>query len=99
VAIGMVLAHQFSARMNLASPDAAARVSAHLHEVGLPTRLADIPGDLPDAEKLVELMAQDKKVSRGRFTFILTKAIGKAFIAHDVPPAEVTAFLKERLPG
>jgi 3-dehydroquinate synthase len=83
--------------MNLASPDDAGRVAAHLGEVGLPTRLADIPGDLPDAERLVELMAQDKKVSRGRFTFILTKGIGQAFIADDVPPAEVAAFLREGL--
>ncbi len=50
VAIGMVLAHQFSARMNLASPDAATRVEAHLKAVGLPTTIADIPGPaLPTA--------------------------------------------------
>lgn len=36
VAIGMALAHRFSARMNLASPDDADRVEAHLKTVGLP---------------------------------------------------------------
>jgi 3-dehydroquinate synthase len=46
VAIGMVLAHEFSARMNLASPDDAARVQRHLSEVGLPTRMSDIEGDI-----------------------------------------------------
>src|ERR1700712_920843 len=47
VAIGMVLAHQFSSRLNLASPDDAKRVEAHLKAVGLPTRMDDIPGQLP----------------------------------------------------
>ncbi|MGO7748683.1 3-dehydroquinate synthase, partial [Rhizobium ruizarguesonis] len=44
VSIGMVLAHEFSARMNLASPEDARRVERHLKEVGLPTRMSDIPG-------------------------------------------------------
>ncbi|WP_431461098.1 3-dehydroquinate synthase family protein, partial [Klebsiella pneumoniae] len=70
VAIGMALAHRFSARLNLASPDDAARVESHLRAVGLPWRLADIPGDLPGAEKLFDYITQDKKVSRGALTFI-----------------------------
>jgi 3-dehydroquinate synthase len=99
VAIGMVLAHQFSARMNLASPDDAARVAAHLGDAGLPTRMSDIPGVLPDADRLLELMAQDKKVKRGRFTFILTRGVGRSFIADDVPQSEVLSFLAEKLTG
>ena len=97
VAIGMALAHRFSTRMNLASPDAAARVEAHLRDVGLPTRLSDIPGELPDAEKLLTYIAQDKKVSRGALTFILTHGIGQSFIAKDVPSSEVLAFLRDSL--
>ena len=99
VAIGMALAHRFSARMNLASPDDAARVEAHLKAVGLPWRLADVPGGLPDAEALLSFIAQDKKVSRGALTFILTRGIGQAFIARDVPASEVLSFLKENHPG
>jgi len=99
VAIGMALAHRFSARMNLASPDAAARVEAHLKAVGLPWRMADIAGDLPDAEALLGFIGQDKKVSRGTLTFILTHGIGQSFIARDVPASEVLAFLKENHPG
>lgn len=93
VAIGMALAHRFSARLNLASPDDAERVEAHLRAVGLPSRMADIPGELPDAEALLGFIAQDKKVSRGALTFILTSGIGQAFIAKDVPPSEVLSFL------
>ncbi len=97
VAIGMALAHRFSARLNQASPDDAARVEAHLTAVGLPTRLADVPGGLPDAQKLLDYIAQDKKVSRGALTFILTRGIGKSFIAKDVPASEVLGFLQDSL--
>ncbi|TPK74495.1 3-dehydroquinate synthase [Mesorhizobium sp. B2-4-18] len=99
VAIGMALAYRFSSRLNLASPDDAARVEAHLRAVGLPWRMADIPGDLPDADALLSFITQDKKVSRGALTFILTRGIGEAFIAKDVPASEVLAFLRENHPG
>ena len=42
-------------------------------------------------------IAQDKKVERGKLTFILARAIGDAFVARDVPTSEVEAFLKEKL--
>ncbi|RWB67000.1 MAG: 3-dehydroquinate synthase [Mesorhizobium sp.] len=99
VAIGMALAHRFSARLNLASPDDAERVEAHLSAVGLPWRMADIPGELPDAEALLSFITQDKKVSRGALTFILTRGIGQSFIAKDVPPSEVLSFLKMSHPA
>ncbi|WP_026620223.1 3-dehydroquinate synthase [Ensifer sp. WSM1721] len=98
VAIGMVLAHEFSARMNLASPDDARRVEAHLRAVGLPTRMGDIPGTLPPAERLMEAIVQDKKVKGGKLTFILTRGIGQSFVADDVPSSEVLSFLKEKHP-
>lgn len=99
VAIGMALAHRFSARLNLASPDDAERVESHLRAVGLPWRLADVPGGLPDAETLLGYIQQDKKVSRGALTFILTRGIGQSFVAKDVPTSEVLAFLRENHPG
>ncbi|MBX5183109.1 3-dehydroquinate synthase [Rhizobium sp. NZLR5] len=98
VAIGMVLAHEFSARMNLASPDDARRVERHLKEVGLPTRMSDIPGELPPAETLMDAIAQDKKVKSGKLTFILTRGIGQSFVADDVPASEVISFLREKHP-
>ena len=93
VAIGMALAHRFSAHMNLASPDDARRVEAHLKAVGLPTRISDMPGDRPDAATLMRFIGQDKKVSRGTLTFILTRGVGQSFIAKDVPPSAVESFL------
>lgn len=99
VAIGMALAHRFSARLNLASPDDAARVEAHLRAVGLPTRIQDIPGALPDAGQLFQFITQDKKVTRGALTFILTHGVGQSFIAKDVPASEVVGFLENMLAG
>ncbi len=98
VSIGMVLAHEFSARMNLASPDDAKRVERHLKDVGLPTRMSEIPGTLPPADVLMDAIAQDKKVKSGKLTFILTHGIGQSFVANDVPASEVLSFLKEKHP-
>ena len=51
----------------------------------------------PTLEPLMELMAQDKKVKRGMLTFILVRGIGAAFVEHGVDPAQVLAFLSEKL--
>ncbi|HCL67557.1 MAG TPA: 3-dehydroquinate synthase [Rhizobium sp.] len=98
VAIGTVLAHQFSARLNLASPDDTARVKAHLKAVGLPTAMSDIEGELPPTDILMDAIAQDKKVKGGKLTFILTRGIGQSFVADDVPSSEVFSFLEEMQP-
>jgi 3-dehydroquinate synthetase len=42
-------------------------------------------------------IALDKKVSEGRFTFILARAIGQAFITQDVAPESLNALLEESL--
>src|SRR5437868_14894696 len=101
VAIGMVLAAQFSAQLGMISASEAARVERHLAEAGLPTHLQDIAGfaqeGLADADALMTLMAQDKKVKRGKLAFILLEAIGRAVIAPNVEPSLVRDFLKEKL--
>ncbi len=43
------------------------------------------------------LMAQDKKVKRGKLTFILLEAVGRAAIAKDVEPSLVRDFLQAKL--
>lgn len=101
VAIGMTLAAQFSAKLGMIGEADALRVERHLIEAGLPTRLQDIAGfaqeGLADADALMALMAQDKKVKRGKLTFILLEAVGRAVIAKDVDPAPVRDFLKDKL--
>jgi 3-dehydroquinate synthase len=93
----MVLAFGLSAKLGHCKPDDVKRVAAHLSEVGLPTRISQIPGGGFDAETLMSHMAQDKKVKRGKLTFILVRGVGRAFIANDVPADAVKAFLAESL--
>ncbi len=97
VALGMVLAFKLSAKLKRCKPADVARVVSHLDKVGLPTRLAQIPGALPGPDGLLSLMAQDKKVSRGKLVFILAKGIGKAFVAKNVDTEIVRALLEEAL--
>ncbi len=97
IAIGMVLAFAFSARRGLCSQQDADRVVRHLAAVGLPTRISDIPGERPDADRLIELIGQDKKVRRGRLTFILAHGIGRSFIAPDIEVGDVREFLNDQL--
>ncbi|UFX44993.1 3-dehydroquinate synthase [Bradyrhizobium sp. 41S5] len=101
VAVGMVLAAEFSAQLGMISSDDAARIARHLSAVGLPTRLQDIAGftqeGLADADALLALMAQDKKVKRGKLTFILLEAVGRAVIANNVEPQPVRDFLQAKL--
>jgi 3-dehydroquinate synthase len=97
IALGMTLAFAFSAKRGLLPRSEAERVERHLAAVGLPIHLSCVPGGPPDADRLMELIAQDKKVKRGRLTFILARAVGASFVAPDVDAAEVRAFLVEKL--
>jgi 3-dehydroquinate synthetase len=97
IAIGMVLAFQLSARLGLCSEAEVKRVAAHFAAAGLPTRLADIPGSLPPAADLLDLMEQDKKVRRGALTFILVRGIGKAFVQTGVEAAPVHALIDQAI--
>jgi len=96
VALGTSLAFEFSARKKLIPESEAARASAHFAAVGLPTQLKDVSGSIPGVDALMDLIAQDKKVKRGKLTFILARGIGQAFIENNVDPAEVRVFLAER---
>ncbi len=97
VAIGIILAHQFSAELNLISSILTQRIETHFKVVGLPTQLQDIPGKLPDAEILMTFMAQDKKILKNRLTLILIRGLGQSFIAKNVAPNTVLNFLKQKL--
>jgi len=93
VGVGMALAFRFSARQGLTDGQEAGRAGAAIAASGLPTRLDDVPGHPFDAGRLVSHMAQDKKAEAGRLTFILTRALGDAFVAKDVDAGAVRDFL------
>jgi 3-dehydroquinate synthase len=98
IGLGMSLAFEFSARRGLISNETAARVIAHLADVGLPTYVKAVPGgNWPTVDAMMDLISQDKKVKRGQLTFILVRGIGEAFVSRDVEAAEVRAFIAEKL--
>ncbi|WP_425091580.1 3-dehydroquinate synthase [Tropicimonas sp. S265A] len=97
VAIGCALAFELSSRLGLCSQEDPSRVRAHLRDMGMKTDLRDIEGTLPDAEGLLDLMAQDKKVLDGQLRFILARGIGDAFVTADVPRQAVKTLLEDAL--
>jgi len=84
VALGCVLAFETSIRMGLCPEEDLEPVRDHLTAVGLPTRIFQIPGPVPDVDAIMSAMAQDKKVQAGELHFILTRGIGSAFRTGDV---------------
>lgn len=93
VALGCCMAFRYSAREGLCSADDVERVEAVVAAAGLPTRL-DQAGSFA-ADRLLALMAGDKKAEGGALTLILARGIGHAFVAKGVDAAQVQAFLIE----
>jgi 3-dehydroquinate synthase len=99
VALGMVLAFEFSARKGLVTPADSASAAAHIAAVGLPTHLKDVRGGVPPVDVMMDLIAQDKKVRRGALTFILVRGIGRAFVESNIDAAELRTFLTGKMTG
>ena len=97
VAIGCGLAFDLSQRLGFCPQEDPGRVHTHLRSMGMKANLHDIDGALPDADRLLALMGQDKKVIDGRLRFVLARAIGQAFVAEDVAPEQVIAVLRDAL--
>jgi len=99
VSIGMALAFQYSARKGLLPQAEAERAVRHLSAAGLPVKISDFSNEKLDADRLMGLIAQDKKVKRGTLTFILVRGVGKSFIAANVDSADIREFLSGKLAG
>ena len=99
VAIGCALAFELSQKLGVCSQEAPSRVRQHLAAMGMKKDLSDIAGDLPDADGLISLMGQDKKVTDGKIAFILARSIGDAFVEKNVDMAVVKTVLEEALGG
>ncbi|HEU0155875.1 MAG TPA: 3-dehydroquinate synthase family protein, partial [Stellaceae bacterium] len=95
VALGMVLAFDFAARLGIAPAADSERVRRHFAATGLPTCLAEIGLAGIPADRLLAHMAKDKKVRDGRITLILSRQIGDAFVMKDAPADKLRDFLAE----
>ena len=96
VGLGMAQAARLSVDLGLCPKKDAQALVNHLASAGLPISQTDVKGGPFEAINLVNAMAQDKKVSQGVMTFILMKAIGKAFITNDVSAKQITTFLQNQ---
>ena len=100
VSMGMVMAFDLSSRIGLCSRQDYERVEQHLISVGLPTRASFInPAIKANADQLLDIMGNDKKVKQGKINFILVKRIGEAFVTADVPLEVVRSVLNDSLGG
>jgi 3-dehydroquinate synthase len=88
VAIGMVAEARIASLMGKLARNDAARLEKIIQESGLPTQIPAL-----DKKKLLQAMGHDKKVKKGRLTFVLLKSIGEACITTDVDPALVQEVL------
>ncbi len=93
VAIGMLLAAEFSAELGVASADDAARLKRLLQAFGLPTA---IPHGI-HAEAMLNKMRLDKKARHGELWLVLWRGIGQAFIAQDVSAEALLQFLQNKI--
>ena len=93
VALGMMLAFDFAAKLGLVATAEGERVRRHFAATGLPTRFAEVGLAGTPAERLLAHMGKDKKVRDGRITLILPRQIGDAFVMKDAPAPELRDFL------
>lgn len=94
IALGMVHAAQYSVQQGTLTQEDAILIKDMIKNASLPTELKEIFSQYT-AQEILSLMMQDKKVSDGKLTFILYKAIGEAIIQKDIPVSQMEAFLNE----
>ena len=86
VAAGMVMAAELSALMGQLKKTEVSRVRELLRRAGLP-----VSGPALAPERMLELMALDKKAAKGRTRFIVLESIGRAALRADIDTRAVRA--------
>ena len=91
VAAGLCLAADLSARLGRIDAEDVRRVERLVESANLPIRA---PGEL-SAERMVDLMAVDKKIKGGKLRVVLLSAVGKAVLDGDFDPGALKETLEE----
>jgi 3-dehydroquinate synthase len=81
IAAGMVMAAELSARLGLIPGPDLERVRKLVARAGQP-----VAGPALYAERILELMAVDKKAAKGKIRFVVLDSIGRARVQGDVDP-------------
>ncbi len=100
IALGMVLAGEYSFKEGYCGSQVASRLKTHLGDYGLPVSFADIrklTGRAPTLDELFSFMEQDKKVKDGEMTLVLFRGMGDTFVARNVGRSGIRAFLQSQL--
>ncbi|MER2520284.1 MAG: 3-dehydroquinate synthase [Bdellovibrionales bacterium] len=95
VSIGMIMAMKLSARLKLCAPQDADQLGNHLQEVGLP--ILPPASNSVSVDRLIEMMAMDKKAQAGKLTLVLARGIGQAFVQQGVDAQSVRSIWEETL--
>lgn len=99
VSIGMCMAFDLSVRLGYCPAEDAEKVKEHLHAMQLPVTVRAIAGLETDAMELVFHMRKDKKAKDGKLNLILTRGIGKAFVAENIDEYDIKQILQDDLNG
>ena len=91
VAAGLCLAADLSARLGRIDTDDVLRVEKLVQSTGLPSRA---PAEL-STDRMLELMAVDKKIRGGKLRLVLLNAIGEAELDGDFDPRALRETLEE----
>lgn len=91
VAMGLVAAANLSARLGHGTAELQNRIESALESTALPTR---IPADV-NPQRLLKVMASDKKKKAGRLRFVMLRDIGDVFVTDKVDREAVIETLKE----
>ncbi len=94
VAVGMLLAADFSARLGWISAADVSRVRRLLIAAKLPVDLPDI-----GAQEFLALMGQDKKVLAGKLRLVLLRQLGDGVISKDFDLDLLLQTLQQKTPG
>ena len=86
----MAIAAELSQRLGLLDEDAAERVRRLIARAGLP-----VSGPRLGAERYLELMRHDKKVSAGKLRLVLLQGIGRALTSSQAPEADIIAAIND----
>ncbi|MDX1609151.1 MAG: 3-dehydroquinate synthase [Halofilum sp. (in: g-proteobacteria)] len=94
IAAGMCMAARLSERLGRIDAATRGRVESIFEAAGLPTMPPAI-----DPERMLALMAGDKKVVAGTIRLVLLDAIGAARVVDDYPPEALAAILADAAPA
>jgi 3-dehydroquinate synthase len=90
VALGMLVAGRMSVRLGFLAVDELARLEGLIARAGLPVEVPEL-----EAERVIQAMQHDKKISGGKIKFVLLRSIGDVFVTDKVDPSLIREVLVE----